>query len=453
MPTTSRLATAFEHAREVHAGQTRKGNDVPYISHVMAVSALVLEAGGTEDEAIAALLHDTLEDGGDPDRERAYITEHFGPHVLDIVVALSDAEPRAGEEKPPWRQRKVAYIEHLAHTSDLSTLLVGLADKFHNLSATLRDLDADGDATWARFNAGPEDQLWYYVELDRAFAGSPIAGSPLQVRYAAAVADLRTRMPKAPARVRTASTSLDRPVVGVDGCRTGWVAASPAPDGGVILEVFPDIAALATAFRDRGDAIIAIDVPIGLPERTTLRGCDQEARALLKDPAKERARFTSVFAPPDRELVSQLDFTDVQEIVAVRKAADPKAKGISKQAFAIAPKIREIDTFLRAQPEAREWLIEVHPEVCFREMSGAAGGLLRKKAAAGREERIALLRRSLAAVGITVPDPIPSMSGVARDDILDALAALWTAFRIRSGEARRLGGEVDAMGIPMQMLA
>lgn len=194
MAVDPRLPAAFAHACEVHREQLRKGGTVPYISHLMAVSALVLEAGGTGDEAIAGLLHDALEDGGDPEAERAYIAEAFGPHVLRIVAALSDDEPGADRVKAPWRERKEAYIAHLAETDDRSTLLVCLADKFHNLQATLLDLDQHGDAVWARFNTGADEQLWYYAELGRIFAAGPVAGTPLQARYAAAVAVLDTRV-------------------------------------------------------------------------------------------------------------------------------------------------------------------------------------------------------------------------------------------------------------------
>lgn len=447
-----RLSVAFAHACEVHAQQLRKGGTVPYISHLMAVSALVLEAGGTADEAIAGLLHDALEDGGDPERERAYIAEAFGPHVLRIVAALSDAEPVAGEVKPPWRERKERYIAHLVETDDRSTALVCLADKFHNLHATLLDIDQHGDAVWSRFNTGPDEQLWYYAELGRVFARGPLAGTPLQLRYAAAVADLAARVPQRTPGTRPSSGREGGRVVGVDGCRAGWVAAMPGDDGEVVFEVFPDIARLVEAARGDGEAIIAIDVPIGLPTLTSMRPCDAEARAALKDPDRTRARFTSVFAPPDRELVALDHFEDVQAVVAKRKAAQPTARGISKQAFAIAPKIREVDSFVRSTPGATEWLVEVHPEVCFREMSGEAGGLPRKKSLEGRNMRIALLRRRLGELGVQVPDTIPSMSGVARDDTIDALVALWTALRVRSGVARRLGGHIDDFGVPMQML-
>lgn len=452
MAVDPRLSTAFAHACEVHAEQLRKGGTVPYISHLMAVSALVLEAGGTYGEAVAGLLHDTLEDGEDPEREREYIAEAFGPHVLRIVAALSDDEPGADRVKAPWRERKEAYIAHLADTDDRSTLLVCLADKFHNLQATLLDLDQHGDAVWRRFNTGPAEQLWYYAELDRVFAAGPLAGTPLQTRYAAAAAELAARVPQRTPRALTPSGREGWRVVGVDGCRAGWVAAMPGDDGEVVFEVFADIASLADAARRDGEAIIAIDVPIGLPELTAMRPCDAEARAVLKDPDRTRARFTSVFAPPDRELVALDHFEDVQAVVAKRKAVQPTARGITMQAFAIAPKIREVDAFVRGTPGATEWLVEVHPEVCFREMSGKAGGLPRKKSKEGRNMRIALLRRSLGELGVTVPESIPSIPGVARDDTIDALVALWTAMRVRSGAARRLGGQLDDLGVPMQML-
>ena len=188
--TPSRLSRALSMAEEVHEGVTRKGTDIPYLAHVVGVAALVMEFGGNEDETIAGLLHDTIEDGGDPTAIRARILDAFGPRVLEIVEAMTDAAPEAGEVKPPWRERKEAYIAHLAETDDAGVHRVCMADKLYNLRATNSDLAEIGDAVWDRFKAGADGQAWYYAELGRAFAAGPLAESAQQRAYAAEVARL-----------------------------------------------------------------------------------------------------------------------------------------------------------------------------------------------------------------------------------------------------------------------
>jgi (p)ppGpp synthase/HD superfamily hydrolase len=128
----------------------------------MAVASLVLEFGGSEDEAIAALLHDVLEDGG---AGRApEIEAKFGSAVLAIVRECSDSEPKAGEAKPPWKERKQAYVDSLPKKSG-SALLVTACDKLHNLTAIVRDYRNLGDAVWDRFNSNLDDNVWYYSEM------------------------------------------------------------------------------------------------------------------------------------------------------------------------------------------------------------------------------------------------------------------------------------------------
>ena len=181
----SRLSQALAYAQAVHAGVMRKGTDIPYLAHVVGVSVIVMETGGTEDEAIAGLLHDTLEDGGDPDRMRAEIKDQFGPRVLEIVEAMSDATPAAGEQKPPWRARKEAYVAHLAGCDDPGVHRVCMADKLYNLRAINDDLAEIGDQLWERFSAPPEDQLWYFTALGEAFAAGPLGGSRAGRAYGA----------------------------------------------------------------------------------------------------------------------------------------------------------------------------------------------------------------------------------------------------------------------------
>jgi (p)ppGpp synthase/HD superfamily hydrolase len=134
-------------------------------SHLLAVAALVLEYGGDEDQAIAGLLHDVVEDrGGTPTLTRIRAT--FGDRVADIVAACSDT---LTDPKPPWRPRKETYLLHL-RTAPAEVLLVSLADKLHNARSILRDLRTVGPEVWERFNAGVNDQLWYYRSLAQTFS-------------------------------------------------------------------------------------------------------------------------------------------------------------------------------------------------------------------------------------------------------------------------------------------
>ena len=155
---------ALTYAARLHRTQMRKGTYVPYVTHLLAVAAIVGENGGTEDEVIAALLHDAVEDqGGAATREE--IRKRFGDSVATIVDGTSDSDVIP---KPPWQERKRNYVAHVSGASR-SVRLVSAADKLHNARSILRDLRAEGDVTWQRFNAGRDDQLWYYRALVDAF--------------------------------------------------------------------------------------------------------------------------------------------------------------------------------------------------------------------------------------------------------------------------------------------
>ena len=166
-----KFALALQFANEIHGTQQRKGVGAPYISHLMAVSALVLEHGGNEAEAIAALLHDAAEDcGGRPMLETVRVM--FGDAVAVIVEACTDTME---EPKPAWRPRKETYVAHLAGASPSIKLVAG-CDKLHNLQTTLRDLRAGQPANyWSRFTAVADSQAWYYGECGKALAGSPVS--------------------------------------------------------------------------------------------------------------------------------------------------------------------------------------------------------------------------------------------------------------------------------------
>lgn len=160
MELSTRFEEALVFATRLHAQQVRKGSGIPYISHLLAVAAIVLEHGGNENEAIAALLHDAIEDqGGDATRQE--IRQRFGEEVVEIVNGCSDADTTP---KPPWRARKEAYIKHL-QTATPSILLVSAADKLHNTRSILGDYRVVGEDVWLRFKAGKEGTLWYYHAL------------------------------------------------------------------------------------------------------------------------------------------------------------------------------------------------------------------------------------------------------------------------------------------------
>ena len=164
---TSRFDDAFKYAHEVHAAQTRKGNASPYIGHLMGVTSIVLDDGGTEDEAIGALLHDAAEDQGGRERLED-IRARFGDAVARIVEDCTDSWQMP---KRPWIDRKREYVEHARRLST-SSLRVAAADKVHNAYAILRDLRNTGEAVWARFNAPADDVIAYYESLVRAMRES-----------------------------------------------------------------------------------------------------------------------------------------------------------------------------------------------------------------------------------------------------------------------------------------
>jgi (p)ppGpp synthase/HD superfamily hydrolase len=159
-----RFLRAFMFAAEKHAGQTRKASTIPYIAHLMGVASLVLEFGGDEDLAIAALLHDVVEDcGGLPMLKE--VRRRFGSRVAKIVDGCTDS---VTDPKPPWRERKEAYIRHLK-SADAETRLVSAADKLNNVRSILSDYRDVGESIWARFNGGRDGTLWYYRALLQEF--------------------------------------------------------------------------------------------------------------------------------------------------------------------------------------------------------------------------------------------------------------------------------------------
>jgi (p)ppGpp synthase/HD superfamily hydrolase len=162
---TGQFSKALVYAELKHHNQVRKGGDIPYIGHLLTVAGLVINDGGSEAQAIAALLHDTVEDqGGPPTLEE--IRANFGDEVARIVEQCSDTDEIP---KPPWLERKRKYIDHLGEVGE-DTLLVSVADKLDNARSMLRDYHTYGPALWDRFNRkNPQDHLWYFSELLKAY--------------------------------------------------------------------------------------------------------------------------------------------------------------------------------------------------------------------------------------------------------------------------------------------
>lgn len=179
-----RLSTALDYAAAAHQSQVRKGTTIPYLSHLIGVTSLVLEHGGDEDQAIAGLLHDVLEDCGLQHEEA--IRDAFGDRVLEIVRACTDGVPDSHGEKPPWRERKAAYLKHLADAPE-DALLVSACDKLHNARAIATDL-AGGIDVFARFTGRRGGTLWYYRSLVQIFAARLGGDRPLVLDLAATVA-------------------------------------------------------------------------------------------------------------------------------------------------------------------------------------------------------------------------------------------------------------------------
>jgi len=159
----ARLSEAAAFALRIHAEQTRKGSEMPYISHLLGVASLVLEHGGDEEQAMAGLLHDAVEDQGA--HQLGIIHDRFGARVAAIVAGCTDADTLP---KPPWQARKEAYIAHLEHAGP-DIWLVSCSDKLHNARAICTDLRAHGSMVFDRFTGGRDGTLWYYATLSSTF--------------------------------------------------------------------------------------------------------------------------------------------------------------------------------------------------------------------------------------------------------------------------------------------
>lgn len=199
-PLTEKFTEALQLAAQWHAGQFRKGTDVPYVSHLLGVASVALEFGATETEAVAALLHDALEDGPeftgrDAAALRAEIQARFGAQAARLVDGATDATPAPGEQKAPWADRKLAYLARV-RGKDAAVLLVTAADKLHNARSILSDVrdaqerggEVGAAAVFTRFKAGREGTLQYYRLLVDAYRAAPAVTG--RARLSALIAEL-----------------------------------------------------------------------------------------------------------------------------------------------------------------------------------------------------------------------------------------------------------------------
>jgi len=231
-------------------------------------------------------------------------------------------------------------------------------------------------------------------------------------------------------------------LAGADSCRDGWIVVQEDIDAASITwRVFPDLQSILE--QPSPPALLTLDIPIGLPDQGP-RACDLAARVLLR-----RGRASSVFPAPIRPVLAA---TSHQEASAIRSATE--GKRLSIQSWAIIPKIRAVDDYLRGEPSVRSRVREVHPEVCFYCLAGGQPMASAKKTAAGREERMVLLSE---AFGNPVERAMSGLRelGCAADDLLDAFVALWTARRIHAGQAVTLPATPprDSCGLSMEMVA
>lgn len=164
-PLGPRFYDAVAYVGALHGRQLRKGTSIPYVSHLLAVAAIVLEHGGDEAQAVAAILHDAVEDQPRDGKTAQEIRDRYGARILQLVLGLSDATTHP---KPPWRERKERYVAHI-RTGSPDELLISAADKLHNVRSICADLRRIGDDVWDRFHASKDDVLWYYNALIPAY--------------------------------------------------------------------------------------------------------------------------------------------------------------------------------------------------------------------------------------------------------------------------------------------
>jgi (p)ppGpp synthase/HD superfamily hydrolase len=162
-----KFTEALLYAGEIHGRQRRKGSGIPFMAHLLGVASIVLEDGGDEEEGIAALLHDAIEDHPRDGKTEKEILERFGTRVHRVVLGCTDTDPKGGR-KGTWESRKMKFIDHLRHEADPDVLLVAAADKLYNARSIINDMRLVGDEVWSRFSVPKEKTLWYYREVTQA---------------------------------------------------------------------------------------------------------------------------------------------------------------------------------------------------------------------------------------------------------------------------------------------
>ncbi len=234
-------------------------------------------------------------------------------------------------------------------------------------------------------------------------------------------------------------------VAGLDGCRSGWICLLKTPGSAAIEARHLQQVSELLAWQPQLQCAL-IDMPIGLASNGR-RGCDVAARQCLG------ARGASAFSAPIRSMLEATDYADA----CARGRASEYGKALSKQAWNIIPKIREVDRFLRADEPRKDWLREVHPELSFQAMNGGVAMRHAKRRAEGRAERHQRLQEYFGTAVNAAAQTLGQLKGAkfAADDLLDAFAALWTAERVFNGEADGLpdAPETDDCGLPMQIWA
>ena len=405
------LLDALAFAAHKHRDQRRK--DVaasPYINHPIALArVLAVEAGVTDEVVIAAaLLHDTIED---TQTTYAELVSQFGEAVASIVAEVTD------DKDLPKAERKALQVSGAPHKS-AGAKLVKLADKICNL----RDIAQSPPAGW-----GLSRRQAYFDWAKAVIDGLRGTHARLEALFDAAYA----RRPVAGA------ADLRAPVVGVDGCKRGWLAVVRATDGGQ-LAVTVHATALALLAAHADAAAIAVDVPIGLPDRG-YRAADLQARQRLG-----AGRASSVFLTPPRSVLRSRSYES-----ACNAAFRANGKRISKQTWFLVPKIREWDAALRGDAAARGRTHEVHPELSFLALHGGKPLPDGKKSLMGALARRALLVQYYGEELVWRAERQLDRKAAGLDDLYDAMAALWSAERVARGEAQSLPevGEVDAMGL------
>jgi predicted RNase H-like nuclease len=239
--------------------------------------------------------------------------------------------------------------------------------------------------------------------------------------------------------------------IGCDGARGGWVSVTcfgeSATESGswhTQISLRASIAEVVALHGD-SDAMVGVDIPMGLLDSVDFRPCDREARSLLQN------RRGSVWQAPSRPLLAAATYAEARAQVDELRKTQPEAKSLSSQAFALAPKIKEVDDFLQGHPAAQAWLYEVHPELCFRQMNGHPLDDP-KRSWPGQHTRMRLVERAFPDAREGIATSSLAAKDAQLEDILDAYAALYSALRVGGGANEQIGGERDSLGIVMRMV-